>query len=139
MAYINQDTKAKIVASLKPLLAFYGIKATFAVRNHSTFVVNIKAGEIDFIGNHCHTVADNPRYSAENIKWIKDKQHMQINQFWFQEHFTGKALEFMTELYNRIKSQGKWYDNSDIMTDYFDTAFYIDVNVGQWDKPYQVV
>jgi len=30
----------------------------------------------------------------------------------------------------------QWYDNSDAMTDYFDTAYYMDINVGQWDKPY---
>jgi len=31
-----------------------------------------------------------------------------------------------------------WYDNSDAQTDYFDTAYYVDVNVGKWDKPYIV-
>lgn len=139
MAYINQDTKAKIVAVLKPIMAKYGIKATFAVRNHMSFVVNIKAGQIDFIGNHVETVKDNNRYSPENIKWIQDKGAMDINQFWYHEHFTGKALEFFTELFGHIKKGGNWYDNSDIMTDYFDTAFYIDVNVGSWDKPYKVI
>jgi len=30
----------------------------------------------------------------------------------------------------------KWYDNSDAMTDYFDTAYYLSLKVGQWNKPY---
>jgi hypothetical protein len=30
----------------------------------------------------------------------------------------------------------EWYDRSDVQTDYFDTAYYMDVNVGQWNKPY---
>jgi len=30
----------------------------------------------------------------------------------------------------------KWYDRSDIQTDYFDIAYYIDINVGQWNKDY---
>ena len=30
----------------------------------------------------------------------------------------------------------KWYDKSDAMVDYFDTAYYIDINIGKWNKPY---
>ena len=29
-----------------------------------------------------------------------------------------------------------YYDNSDAMIDYFDTAFYVHINVGKWNKPY---
>jgi hypothetical protein len=28
------------------------------------------------------------------------------------------------------------HDNSDIMTDYFDVGWYVDVNIGLWNKPY---
>lgn len=56
MAYMNQETKAKIVAAVKPILKKYGIKASFGVRNHSTIVVNIKSGSIDFIGNFVETI-----------------------------------------------------------------------------------
>lgn len=28
------------------------------------------------------------------------------------------------------------HDNSDAMTDYFDTAYYTHINVGKWNKPY---
>jgi hypothetical protein len=31
-----------------------------------------------------------------------------------------------------------YYDNSDAMTDYFDTAYYYYINVGKWNKPYVV-
>jgi hypothetical protein len=139
MAYMNQETKGKIVASLKPLLAFYGIKATFSVRNHSTIVVNIKAGEIDFIENYCNTVSRMTDGRASNIGWIREHQNISVNPYWYHEHFTGKALDFLSELFKRIKTQGNWYDNSDIMTDYFDTAFYVDVNIGSYDKPYKVI
>jgi hypothetical protein len=29
-----------------------------------------------------------------------------------------------------------WFDKSDSMTDYFHTAFYYDIQVGKWDRPY---
>ena len=32
-----------------------------------------------------------------------------------------------------------WYDNSDAMTDYFDTAFYIHMEVGRYGKGYTTV
>ena len=52
MAYMNQERKAQIVAAVKPILKKYGIKATFAVRNHSTICLNIKSGKLDFIENY---------------------------------------------------------------------------------------
>jgi hypothetical protein len=30
----------------------------------------------------------------------------------------------------------KWYDRSDAMTDYFDTAFYIHLSIGSYNAPY---
>jgi hypothetical protein len=31
-----------------------------------------------------------------------------------------------------------WFDDSDSMTDYFHTAYYIGINIGNWDKDYVV-
>jgi hypothetical protein len=31
-----------------------------------------------------------------------------------------------------------YYDRSDAMTDYFDTAYYMHLNIGAWDKPYKI-
>jgi hypothetical protein len=38
-----------------------------------------------------------------------------------------------------MKPADVWYDNSDSMIDYFDIAYYVDINVGNWNKEYQVV
>jgi hypothetical protein len=51
MAYMNQEKKAKIAAKIKPLLKRYGLKGSLAVRNHSTIVLNLKSGKIDFGGD----------------------------------------------------------------------------------------
>ena len=29
-----------------------------------------------------------------------------------------------------------YYNNDDAMIDYFDRAFYININIGNWEKPY---
>jgi len=33
----------------------------------------------------------------------------------------------------------EWYDRSDAMTDYFDTAFYYNISIGDYNKPYEKV
>jgi len=141
MAYVSQDRKAKIVAAVKPILKKYGIKATFAVRNHSTISLNIKSGPIDFVENYIGTdmnkVAAN-KMSPDMIAYLRKNQRIDVNPYWFQEHFSGVAKKFLSEVMPAMKS-ADWYDRSDAMTDYFDTAYYVDINIGKYNKPYEVV
>lgn len=135
MAYMNQEKKAKIATLLKPILKKYGVKGSLRVRNHMSIALTVKSGEIDFINNFNETVAAQPGgfrngRPAEN--------YLQVNTYWFQDHFTGKAKQFLAEAKDALHGAG-WYDNSDAMTDYFDTAYYIDINIGSWDKPYVLV
>lgn len=135
MAYMNQDNKKKIVAMAKPILKKYGIKATFAVRNHSTLVCNIKSGKIDFIGN-AEAVERSDCYISPNFTHNKPepKTYIDVNVYHYHKHFSGDAKAFLGELIS-VMNMGN-YDNSDIQTDYFDVGWYVDVNIGKWDKPY---
>ena len=140
MAYMNQERKAKIAATLKPILAKYGVKGTLSVRNHSTICLTLKSGKIDFIENFIKTDADKHYgrpMQADQIADIRKNQSLDVNPYWFQDHFTGKAKAFLSAAFVALKSAG-WYDESDAMTDYFDTAYYVDLNIGKWNKPYIV-
>jgi len=132
MAYMNQERKAKIASLLKPVLKKYGVKGTLAVRSHMTICLNIKSGNIDFIQNYNDTVQAQPGGFRNGSP---AKNHIDVNPYWYQDHFSGKAKEFLSEAFVALKG-AEWYDNSDAMTDYFDTAYYVDVNVGSWNKPY---
>ena len=55
----------------------------------------------------------------------------------FCDWFISVIQQFFEELFAAVKSAG-WYNNSDAMIDYFDTAYYFDVNVGRWNKPYEL-
>mgnify|MGYP003331351214 FL=1 len=136
MAYMNQEKKAKIVSAVKPILKKYGVKATFAVRNHSTICLNVKAGNIDFIENYIQT---GQRMSEDQVAFIRKNKSIDVNPYWFQDHFSGKAKSFLSEAFTAMKSAGNWYDRSDAQIDYFDTAYYVDVNIGSWKKPYEVI
>ena len=140
MAYMNQDKKAKIVAAVKPILKKYGIKGTFAVRNHSTICLNIKSGSIDFIENYIKTDADLPygkHMSADQVAYIRKNKSLDVNPYWFHEHFSGDAKKFLSEVMPAMKA-ADWYDESDAQTDYFNTAYYVDVNIGSWKNPYEL-
>jgi hypothetical protein len=122
MAYMNQDKKKVIAAKLKPVLKKYGVKGTLSVRNHMSIVLNIKSGKVDFFTDY------GDREDAV-------KFGIQVNPYWFQDHFTGKSKKFLTEAFDALKAAG-YYNNSDAQIDYFDTAYYYDINIGKWNKPY---
>lgn len=130
MAYMSQENKAKIVAAAKPILKKYGLKGSFSVPNGSGITVKIKSGPIDFIGNYNETMEKRGVPSYGSV--VTD--YMGVNPYWYQEHFTGKALAFLKELIP-VLNKGNW-NNSDIQTDYFDIGWYVNVDVGSWNKPY---
>jgi hypothetical protein len=134
MAYMNQERKAKITKMLKPILAKYKVKGSLSVRNHSTIVLTLKSGAIDFIGNS-NRVCGNDFYQVQRGFKPTTTGYDQVNPYWFQDHYDGDAKAFLTEAFKALKS-ADWYDESNAMIDYFNTAYYVDVNIGKWDKPY---
>ena len=136
MAYMNQERKAKITKMLKPILAKYKVKGSLSVRNHSTIVLTLKSGAIDFIGNS-NRVCGNDFYQVQRGFKPTTTGYDQVNPYWFQDHYDGKAKAFLTEAFKALKS-ADWYDESDAMIDYFNIAYYVDVNIGKWNSPYIV-
>jgi hypothetical protein len=133
MAYVSQEMKSELAPAIKSILKKYGIKGSLAVQNHSTLVLNIKSGKIDFIKNHNDVV--DQRNAADLRQGHKATGYIQINTYWTDEHFTGKAKKFFAEVIAAMKGP-KFFDHSDSMTDYFHCSHYIDINVGKWNKPY---
>lgn len=141
MAYMNQERKAKIATAIKPILAKYGLKGSLSVRNHSTICLTVKSGKIDFIENFIdtdHNTWTGRKMDQRTIDSIRKSQSLDVNPYWFQEHFSGVAKDFLAEVFQALKA-ADWYDESDAQTDYFNTAYYVDLNIGKWNKPYQVI
>jgi hypothetical protein len=135
MAYMSQEKKQKIAARVKPILKAYNVKGSLRVRNHSTIVLTVRSGTLDFI----HDLVNNRMSLLGEVQLDKDKLRekytLDVNPYWFQEHYTGRSLAFLSEVFEAMKS-ADWYDRSDAQVDYFDTAYYVDVNIGDWNKPY---
>lgn len=111
MAFMNQERKTALAPAIKAILKKYGMKGSLSVHNHLSLVLTLTEGDIDFgVTNH------------------------QVNTYWVQDHWQGKAKDFLVEVIAAM-NVGNW-DNSDAMTDYFDVGWYVNVNIGKWNKPY---
>ena len=127
MAYMNQEKKKMIQPQVKQILKKYGLKGSLSVRHHSTLVLTITEGPLDFIKNFSE---------MEGEKYLSDRQYIQVNEYCLDRSYTGKCLDALRELKGAL-NQGN-HDNSDLMTDYFDVGWYVDINIGKWNKDYQV-
>jgi hypothetical protein len=134
MAFMSQDRKKQLAEGVKKALAGTGIKYTISVHHHSSINLNIKSGPIDFLTNAFEVAALNPRYSGNHA--IEKQKSINVNVYWYKEHFTGKALEVLEKAITALNVGN--HDRSDIQSDYFDVGWYVNVNIGQWDKPYEV-
>ena len=133
MAYMSQEKKSKIAPVVKQILAKYGVKGSLAVSNHMTLVLNVKSGPIDFIQNYNDTVGNQPggfRLGSPATDYVD------VNPYHYQNHFSGKAQKFLKEIMTAMNDGNQ--DRSDAQTDYFDVGWYVDVNIGKWNKPYEL-
>jgi hypothetical protein len=91
------------------------MKGSIAVNNHSTLEVNLSEGYIDLGG-----------------------VSKSVNVYHIDEWYEGVAKNFLNELLNAMKGP-KYFNNDDIMTDYFSRSHYTDINVGKWNKEFKLL
>lgn len=137
MAYVTEQIITKARTALKTLNKEYGVKATLSGKNSSTLYLTIAEGPIDFVDNYCKTVKANCSMHDvdQTIAWVQREQNISVNQYYLDSSFSGIALEYL-EKAKAIMYADHW-DKSDIMTDYFHCAYYVNINIGRWNKPYK--
>jgi hypothetical protein len=127
MAYISAEEVREIRKELKKEFPKY--KFSVRKRQHSVSV-NILKSDLDFRSEF--------RDPTE--------KYMPVNQYFIDKSWSKKNAKVLNKIVKIIKTApGKavdgqeWFDDSDIMTDYFHTAFYIDLQIGTWEKPYELI
>lgn len=139
MAYISkQEVQAKSI-KLKEICKKYGIKARFSGSNSSTLKLKITAGKIDFIANYVDCLNNSRFYDIHQdyqIAYVQETKYIGLNHYYLDRSFCGIALECLQEIY-RLMNEGHW-DDSDIQTDYFSCSWYNSMQIGEWNKPYEV-
>lgn len=134
---MNQEKKSIISNLMKPILKKYNVKATLSVDNSSTINLNIKSSAFDFIGIY------NKRKQEEQFRRYPNEtfypsETLTLTNGWISDSFGGEELAFFEEAFAALQGAG-YYNNSDYQSDYFDTAYYYYIRVGQWNKPYQLI
>lgn len=130
MAYITTKEVAAIREELK---VQFNKRWRFGVRRESgglSVAVTIKQGTESF-----------------QDQFKNGNGYAQVNQYWVDDHFQDaderavikKLLNIIKTAPAKAEGGREWFDESDAMTDYFHTAFYMSINIGSWDKPYQCV
>lgn len=130
MAFFSQEQKTKIQPAIKALLKEYGLTGSLSVRHHSTVILTISKGLIDFIGKY-----EKKDYWGRESQEEKKPDYLGFHKHSdFKEIKDDKAVEFLKKALDILMSGN--HDNSDIMSDYHDVGWYVDINIGKWDKPY---
>ena len=135
MAYVSKEMKASIAPVIKALCKEYGVKATLAVKHHSTLVLNISSGPIDFIGTSNRIAKETAERRGQ--PYYPSTTYEQVNVYWINDHYDGVAREFLTRAYAALKGPD-FFDESDAQVDYFHRSHYQDINIGRYNKPYEI-
>lgn len=139
MAYMDQGKKAKIAAELKKVIP-KDWKYSLGVRNHSTIVLTIRSAPVDIIENineRIRRLHDNDVMASHNSNMVtNDYTHFQVNEYYLERQFSGEILTIMEKIKDALNLNN--HDNSDSQTDYFDVGHYVSLNIGAWDKPFEV-
>lgn len=135
MAYINAEQVKAIRLALKK--EFPEFKFSVTKRHHSEVDVRLMSG---------------PSFDKQKVWHRGEEVVVDLNNMdtWstinhYHTHWYGKYEEFFNKIIEIIKTApfkagvgDLWFDESDSMTDYFHTAYYMSVGIGKWDKPYVV-
>jgi len=124
MAYMNQDKKARIKAALDKVLKPLGIKYSLSVQNHMSITCTIRSAPFNML--------------ADRIKPNQfERGYAQVNPYWFSDHYVPRSANVLKHVVDAMQA-ADYFDRSDAQVDYFHTAYYFHVNIGSYDKPFQV-
>jgi len=116
IAYMNQEMKAEIRAELKKVLP-KSWKWSLGVKHYSTIVLTISKADVNLLKD--------------------DATYADINTFHLGHHFSGEVLAVFEKIVKALNLNN--HDNSDVMTDYFDVGHYVNLNIGKYNKPFEII
>jgi len=146
MAYINQEMKRELTPGIKNVLKKYGCKGSISTPNRTTLCVTISQGPIDFIGKANKEGKEYSEWTGRTFHPIEGSY--QENPYRYSDPVGGPAAGdysdkfqivdlFLDELRDAMRGT-LYYNNDDIMSDYFDSAYFMSINIGKWNKPYKL-
>ena len=125
MAYVSKETKQALAPEIKRVLKKWKMKGSISGQGSGTLKVTINEGPFTL-----------PKRSYNHYR--TGFPYYQVNPYWYQEseELSGSWKGFLNELEAAMKGS-IWFDKSDSMTDYFHTAYYIDMQIGSGVREYR--
>ena len=125
MAYVSADLMNEARANVKKVLNEYGVKGTLSGKGSSTIRLKPTSGKIDFAKDLLSKDLSNERLLSGS----------KVNVYHYDKYFQGVSRKFLKEVIEALKTS-QYFDESDISKDYFFCIYYIDIQLGKYDKPY---
>ena len=117
MAYITQEEKKEIANQLKAFIPKTW-KWSIAVKHYSVLVLTIASAPASDLGQY-------------------DGKDVQANTYYPEYHFEGEALATIKKIISVLNHKN--YNNSDSQSDYFEVGYYVNINIGKWNKPFMAI
>ena len=118
MAYMTQENKKKIAAELKKVIPA-GWRWSLAVQHHSALSLTIAAAPIDLLKMNTGSNNVGVGYTS-------------LHEYYLEREFSGELLSLFIAIKDAMNTGN--HDRSDSQTDYFDVGWYININIGRWEK-----
>jgi len=138
MAYISATEVKAIRDQLKTTFP----KFKWSVRKCSGSLgvdVTIKSGPTDFRTAGADDIVHRAVAEGEAVA----RTHFQVNQYHLANYgkhakFFEKVMRIIETAPGTVPNGRAWFDKSDAQVDYFCTAYYIHLSVGDWNNSYTV-
>lgn len=123
MAYVSKEKKAKIAAALKAVMPA-DWKYSLAVENCTAIRMTIRSAPFNIIESYM---------GKANVR----DAYVQVNEFWLDRDWAEPVLSVLQKAAAALNTDN--HNNSDIMTDYVNVGHYVNLHIGAWNKPFQVI
>jgi hypothetical protein len=131
MAYITQDQKKEIAAILKARMP-KEMKYSLSIRHHSTIEMTIYSAPVDLLGMvNAHNKQEAEWRSHPFHECTKSVQGIGRHPEIFGDY--APIIEAAQDALNLNN-----YDRSDSQSDYFEVGHYVRMDLGRFDRPFQV-
>lgn len=121
MAYMDQDKKRVIAAAVKAVMP-QGWKYSLAVRDYQVIVCTIRRAPFDLM-------------AALAKSEFGRTDHRDLNPYYIREEFDDECVADVFERIVSALNTGN-HDRSDSQRDHFDIGHYVNIKIGDWDKPF---
>jgi hypothetical protein len=127
---LTKEVMAAMRTGLNAVAKEYGAKLSIR-KTRNTLRITILSSPIDF---HDCALLNTDKYNLDEWK------NTTVNPYCYKKHWSGEALEMIDKLLKIAFSRELgYYDNSISEADYFDTAWYVILRIGDEENEYQVV